>query len=526
MLPDLLVDIPVAQNEEILHFYPQRELRTAPKPSAFSKSAVGLGVKAISGSPNFLARRLPNKSCLAISKSGDHIFLSNDELALLSLDPQALPLNRLANLQSRFFIPTSRSDDGMLRLLDARRGAKRETVDAGPSLHIIVPTLKCAHSCQYCQVSRSLDDDGHTMSIDDLDAVCDSIFESKAEALTVEFQGGDPLLRFDLVEHAIRRIHARNSIEKRRLRFVIASTLHQLTEEMCSFFRMFEVVLSVSLDGPAWLHNKNRPVPSRDAYERTLAGIELARDRLGHDAVSALMTTTKLSLLHPEAIVDEYVRLGFQDIFLRPLSSYGFAKRNQTRQGYSLEDFFDFYSRALQRIFYWNKQGIVIREVYASIILNKMLSTFDGGYVDLQSPTGSGASVLAYNYDGYVYPSDEARMLVEAGDTTLRLGKIGTSQSELLRSAVRRMLVDASTTENISECRECAYNQFCAPNPVDSYAQHADAFAPVLTSEHCRRHMWLFDEFFTMLQEADDFTLDLFYRWAVPAGDARTSCVA
>ncbi len=90
---------------------------------------------------------------------------------------------------------------------------------------------------------------------------------------------------------------------------------------------------------------------------------------MGADSASALMTTTKESLGLPEAVADEYVKLGFQDIFIRPLSSYGFAKRNQVTLAYSLEEFQVFYARALQRVVHWNREGVVLREVDASIVL-------------------------------------------------------------------------------------------------------------------------------------------------------------
>lgn len=56
------------------------------------------------------------------------------------------------------------------------------------------------------------------------------------------------------------------------------------------------MVLSTSIDGLVDLHNKNRPIANRDAYERTIEGLELARKELGLDSVSALMTTTRKSL--------------------------------------------------------------------------------------------------------------------------------------------------------------------------------------------------------------------------------------
>lgn len=462
------------------------------------------------------SRRIMDGSVLAISCSGDHTYFSEAEFEQFTRAPHSLDLRRQADLRSRFLLGNQAPSQGIKRLLTSRLAAKRETVAAGPALHIIVPTLQCEHSCRYCQVSRALDAQGHTMSVADLDAACDSIFESQAPTLTVEFQGGDPLLRFDLVERAILRIQTTNVQEKRRIRFVLASTLHQLDERMCAFFKEHGVYLSTSIDGPSELHNRNRPTPSRDSYERTLAGIALAREHLGHDAVAALMTTTKASLSFPEEIVDEYVRLGFPEIFLRPLSSYGFAKRNQSLLGYSADEFLSFYKRGLTRVLYWNRQGVSIREVYASILLNKMLSTFDAGFVDLQSPTGAGTSVLVYNYDGYVYPSDEARMLAETGDTSLRMGRIGTPLLEILNSPVRHDLISASRVDQTEGCCDCAYRLFCAPNPVDALAQHGHLHPPVQETEHCQRHMSMFDQMFLALRDADEELKDIFAEWARP----------
>jgi sulfatase maturation enzyme AslB (radical SAM superfamily) len=138
------------------------------------------------------------------------------------------------------------------------------------------------------------------MSIDDLDAACHCIFESPSPTLTVEFQGGDPLIRFDLVRSAIERIVVLDRTHHRQLRFVVASTLHQLNREMCEFFRNHGVYMSTSVDGPDWLHNRKRPIQGRDSYSRTVGGIQLARELISPKAVSALMTTSRESLSVPE----------------------------------------------------------------------------------------------------------------------------------------------------------------------------------------------------------------------------------
>ena len=255
-------------------------------------------------------------------------------------------------------------------------------------------------------------------------------------------------------------------------------------------------------------------MPTRDSFARTVAGIALARKYIGPDAVSALMTTTRDSLVCPEDIVDTYVELGLNEVFIRPLSHYGFARRNGQVLAYSHNEFQAFYERTFERVLYWNRHGVPIREVGATIALNKILSSFDAGYVDLQNPSGAGLAVLLYNYDGFIYPSDEARMLAASGDPSLRLGRIGDPLTNLLGSEVQRRLIAASM--NNPSCSECAYNTYCGPDPVGAYNRWGSWSVPAHQTEHCQHYMALFDFLFRRLQPGDPWFEDLAYRWAQP----------
>ncbi len=82
------------------------------------------------------------------------------------------------------------------------------------------------------------------------------------------------------------------------------------------------MLLSTSLDGPADLHNKNRPRPGANSHQLAVAGIRRAREVLGPDRVGALMTTTEASLDRVDEIIEEYPRLGLDGVFLRPLSPF------------------------------------------------------------------------------------------------------------------------------------------------------------------------------------------------------------
>ena len=123
------------------------------------------------------------------------------------------------------------------------------------------------------------------------------------------------------------------------------------------------------------------------------------------------MTTTERSLDRVRDIIDCYLEQGLTDIFLRPLSPYGFAIKTKSHAAYDVERWLDFYKSGLDYILELNARGVPVVERYASLILKKMLTNADPGYVDLMSPAGIGISVLVYNYDGDVFASDEARML-------------------------------------------------------------------------------------------------------------------
>src|SRR5207247_1062576 len=167
------------------------------------------------------------------------------------------------------------------------------------------------------------------------------------------------------------------------------------------------------------------------------------------------MTTTEISLQHPCEIVDEYVARGFDSIFLRPMSPYGFAVRSRMAFRYETQQFIEFYKTALDHIIELNRQGTPIIEVYSQILLQKMLTPFATGYVDLQSPAGAGIGAVVYNYDGGVYASDEGRMLAEMGDNSFRLGNVHQDGYESIFSGERlRSLIEGSCLETMAGCSE------------------------------------------------------------------------
>jgi His-Xaa-Ser system radical SAM maturase HxsB len=417
------------------------------------------------------------------------------------------------DLRSRHFLLDGSADYYWPYAVSQYR-TRKSFLGGGPALHIFVVTLRCHHTCPYCQVSRQTTDmTSFDMSSETIRCAVDRLFEAPSRALKVEFQGGEPLLAFDLVRSIVESIEVRNVAEGRTIEYVIASTLNDVSAEQLEYCRSRKISLSTSIDGPEELHNRNRPRRGRDSFRRTLAGIRAAREVLGTDAVSALTTITREGLQRPEEIIDTYVSLGFSSIFLRPLSPYGFARLTRDRIGYSVNEFLQFYDRALAHLVRLNLEGTYIEEAYTTLLLQHILTPFPTGYVDLRSPTGAALGALIYNYDGDVYASDEGRMLAEIGDKTFRLGHVRQNYRELLESPAAKALVESGVAESLPGCCDCAFLPYCGADPVFHYAEQGDLRGHRPTSAFCQKQTALFHRLFRLLHDPRSDTVRVLTSW-------------
>ncbi len=104
------------------------------------------------------------------------------------------------------------------------------------ALHIFVVSLRCEHSCPYCQVSRQSEDKAaFDMTAEIAERSLDLVFGSPASAIKIEFQGGEPLLDFELVKKIVLSAEARNATAKRTLGFVIATNLALVNRQILEF---------------------------------------------------------------------------------------------------------------------------------------------------------------------------------------------------------------------------------------------------------------------------------------------------
>ncbi|MBX3275858.1 MAG: His-Xaa-Ser system radical SAM maturase HxsB [Sandaracinaceae bacterium] len=401
--------------------------------------------------------------------------------------------------------------------------AKRKTfLGYGPNLHVFVVTLRCNETCVYCHASRADMDATHTdMTPEIAEKAVDLAFMSTSPTITLEFQGGEPLVRFDLVKHIIEYAEAKNETAKKTVELTMVSNLSLMDDDKLAYLLDHRVQICTSIDGPKDLHDKQRKLPSYSAYDaatRWIATINEAYAARGLDPtlyhVEALVTVTRAALERPKELVDTYAALGCRAMFLRPIDPFGFAGKTAKLVEYPRADYLRFYAEATDHILELNRGGTQILERYAAILLTKILRGEDPNFLDLRSPAGAGVSMLAYSYDGGVYTCDEGRMLAAQGDDTFRLGDVFTSTyRDLVGHPTVRAMVIASNLDSQPDCVDCTYNPYCGIQTTHNHKTQGSIFGRMRESSVCAVHKGIQDYLFGKLADGDPHVLEAFERW-------------
>jgi His-Xaa-Ser system radical SAM maturase HxsB len=474
------------------------QLATTFSPHDFFKERCGSGYQLLPA--RFI--RLDTTRVVLTNLVGEFVVIEREVLASFIRHTLSKDTAVFSELKSKHFLIEEDSTVA-LDLLSLKYRTKQSHLSQLTALYIFVVTLRCDHSCPYCQVSRrSTNTDKYDMKSSSAQKAVDIMFQSPSKTIKVEFQGGEPFLCFERIREIVDLVSKRNHFEGRDIAFVIATTLAYLSDDILEYCAANNISLSTSLDGPQDIHNANRPRPDGDSYQKAVAGIRWARARLGNQGVSALMTTTHNSLRNSKEIVDEYLKQGFESIFLRPLSPFGFAVKTGLVTRVSMKEWIQFYKESLDYILSLNLQGIYFREEYACLLLRKILTPFPTSFVDLQSPAGIGIGALVFNYDGAIYASDESRMLAENGDMTFRLGHVESdSYSSIIASSAFISMLRQSFAESAPMCSDCGFLPYCGSDPVYHHATQDDLIGKKPLSGFCQRNMEILRYLFTLIAD-------------------------
>jgi radical SAM protein with 4Fe4S-binding SPASM domain len=239
-------------------------------------------------------------------------------------------------------------------------------------------------------------------------------------------------------------------------------------------------------------------------------------ERYGPHKVSALPTIDAANPPRPDDLIDSYGEFGLTSIFLRPINYQGFARKRHPHAREQGDAWRDYYERFLRRIIdrNWQDRSRVLEESYFSICLRRIFQPGADRHVDLRNPNPMGVDYIVVDYDGTVYPTDEARMLSRSRVIDLSIGDVANGWA----SEKRELLNRHSTNQFDPACQHCAYQPFCGRDLVDDLARYGRIDLPRTETEFCRRHLHIFDFIFELVYDDDPAVRYSLSRWLRLAG--------
>ena len=441
---------------------------------------------------------------------GNHMFVSYEEFQNLLQKKVELTSDLGQQLLKKHMVYDDTNLEYSSSLMHDLRHLKGH-VSVGTSLHIFVVTTACNMRCVYCQANNGITCPSLYMTKDMAERAVDIALQSPSQFLSFEFQGGEPLLNFEIIKYivAYSEAHKGNHV----IQYNIVSNLTLLSDNILDYIVEHNIGISTSLDGPEILHNANRPfADGSGTYNDVVSAINRVRER--GVRVGAIQTTTRASLSYPREIVRAYKKLGFESIFLRPLTPLGKATLNWAKIGYTPDEFIAFYTTALDELIKINQNEGFFKEDHAAILLSRMNGQFVN-YMELRSPCGASIGQLAYYADGNIFTCDEGRMLHEMGDPTFCLGNVfENSYSELINNSVCKSVCAASILEAIPTCCDCVYQPYCGTCPVVNYARNQDIIEKDPRGYRCKIYSGMLDYLFKLKLDGKSDVISILKSWS------------
>ncbi|MBL7056011.1 His-Xaa-Ser system radical SAM maturase HxsB [Candidatus Woesearchaeota archaeon] len=440
---------------------------------------------------NHIRARKIRDGYLVTTDYGSWAYLSEEEYRQVRTNNLKEPL--LSLLKEKGIVLTQSNTENVI--LDYRK--KWGYLFQGTSLHIVALTKRCNLNCSYCHASAEQLPEGHDMTEDTAKKAVDFIFQSPSEEITIEFQGGEPSLNFETLKYIVKYAKKKNETVRKNLKFCIVTNLTLMNDEKLDFLMKEKIGICTSFDGCKEVHNANR-----DQYDKVVSWIKKIKQVYDIDAMPI---TTKQSLPHYKEIVDEYVKLGLKNIWIKPLNNLGYAAESWKKVGITPEQFLEFWKNSLDYIVKSNKKTPLI-ENYAFILLKKILTKECVNFTDLETPCGAAIGQIAYNFDGDIYTCDEGRFF-----DIFKIGTVNDTYKKVLSSGQTACVLKASLNDNNPHCEVCAYKPYCGLCPVLSYAETGNIVSKI-PDKRCDILMGMFTHIFDKMLFDEEYR-EVFMSW-------------
>lgn len=294
-------------------------------------------------------------------------------------------------------------------------------------LYNIWVTRRCNLSCRYCYEGSNKEE--KDFQYENIDHFIKFIKETNknGKRIWVNFHGGEPLLKFDLIKEIISKIKY-NNIEAK---YSLTTNGTLLTDLIIEDILKNNIDISLSIDGEKRVHDLNRRFKSGvGTYDIVRKNFVKLLDRLPNIRVRLTFNSKTVSYLKES--VEHLIMIGAKNIILGPdYFDGGWNKHTIKMFGLQLKNI---------------KQFVGNNDVYISWINDK-------DYKKLGRCSG-GITEYSIDADGVVYPC-----VYVVGNSKFEIGKIDKG---LNKDKIDKVQIVYSSHSD--KCSGCNYLEYCISN--------------------------------------------------------------
>lgn len=405
--------------------------------------------------------------------------LSEELLALAGrdggLDPRALP-DHLTRTASGADLEARLAQLKALKLItDGAVQAYNPSVQVNQfplSTVVLNVNTGCNLSCSYCY-KEDLDNprDGKKMDLATAQAAVEMMLTEapERERYNVVFFGGEPLSNMPLIRQVVEWAEARLHGLGKGVEFSLTTNATLLSEEKIAFFDAHRFGLTVSMDGPKAMHDRNRiAVNGQGTYDLVTRRIAPLLANYRSRPVGARVTLTRgitdVIGIHRH-LVDE---LGFAEAGFAPVTSGDMADYNLT--GEELRAVFDGFLALGERAIDAALRG---RDLGFGNFNQLLTDLWEGRSKAV--PCGAGLGLVAVDHGGDVHLCHRF-----TGSEMPTFGSV----REGLDHAGLKGFIEARADRSERGCSDCRIRNLCSGGCYhESYARFGDPMTP--TYHYC-----------------------------------------
>jgi len=360
-------------------------------------------------------------------------------------------------------IADSLSSDEMLTSKDSKELFKHDHIDGQARIAGIVLLIAqtCNLKCSYCFAEAYMESysDNRVMSPTTARVAIDKVFKNMPDVARIQFFGGEPLIGFDTIKETVQACEKYCMVHQTRMpAFSITTNGTLIDQEIIGFFKGHNFSVTISLDGPQHINDKQRQFPSgKGTYDVVKEKIDLLQSAGIDIEIEAVFTDNHRNFKETiESTYEFLLKLGARDVYLTPAIG---GSPDESLDGNLLADLEQSYTASTEKIMDSWLTDSPIRNPYLLDLLRTIMSKKGKTHF-----CGAGYKVITVDSAGKVFPC------YNLISDNLCMGSV--YDKDFPDEGFRRVtaLMRQTSKDSFPKCLKCWAKKLCSPCYGDTFA--------------------------------------------------------